>query len=49
MNETTVLAMLNALLFGGIITSIVVNLREIRKIDRSLYGKKVKRKWRNRA
>ena len=49
MSDLTFIAMLNLMLLGAILTSIVVNIREIRKIDRLLYGKKVKRKWRNRA
>jgi len=49
MSSKTFLIMLNSLLFGAIITSIIVNVKEIKKIDRSLYGKKVKKKWSNRV
>ena len=49
MSDITFLILANSVLLGAIFTSIIVNIREIRRINRLIYGKNKKIRWGNRG
>jgi hypothetical protein len=49
MSDTTFLIVANSVLLSAMFTSIIVNIREIRRINKLIYGKNKKIRWGNRG